>query len=50
MSRVTEGRMEEGGEGRSGARSDEPEARSEVRWSARRKEEVVLRLFARRVA
>ena len=40
MSRVTEGRMEEGGEGRSGARSDEPEARSEVRWSARRKEEV----------
>ena len=45
MSRVTEGRMEEGGEGRSGARSDEPEARSEVRWSARRKEEVVLRLL-----
>ena len=45
MSRVTEGRMEQGREGHSGARSDEPEARSEVRWSARRKEEVVLRLL-----
>ena len=45
MSRVTEGRMEEGQEGRSSARSDEPEARSEVRWSARRKEGVVLRLL-----
>ena len=44
MSRVTEGRMEQG-RGHSGARSDEPEARSEVRWSARRKEEVVLRLL-----
>jgi len=30
---------------RSGARSDEPEARSEVRWSARRKEGVVMRLL-----
>ncbi len=45
MSRVTEGRMEEGEDGRSSARSDEPEARGEVRWSARRKEEVVLRLL-----
>jgi len=45
MSRVTEAGMEEGREGRSGARSDEPEARSEVRWSARRKEGVVLRLL-----
>ena len=45
MSRVTEGRMEEGQGGRSSARSDEPQARSEVRWSARRKEGVVLRLL-----
>ncbi len=45
MSRVTEGRMEEGHGGRSSARSDEPEARSEVRWSERRKEGVVLRLL-----
>ena len=45
MSSVTEGRMEEGQEGRSSARSDEPQARSEVRWSARRKEGVVLRLL-----
>jgi hypothetical protein len=37
--------MDAGREGRSGARSDEPEARSEVRWSARRKEQVVLRLL-----
>jgi transposase len=44
MSRVMEDRMEQG-QGRSGARSDEPEARSEVRWSARRKEGVVLRLL-----
>jgi hypothetical protein len=36
---------EEGQEGGSSARSDEPEARSEVRWSARRKEGVVLRLL-----
>jgi transposase len=45
MSRVTEDGMEQGQGGRSGARSDEPEARSEVRWSARRKEGVVLRLL-----
>ena len=45
MSRVTETGMDEGQEGRSGARSDEPEARSEVRWSARRKEGVVVRLL-----
>ncbi len=45
MSRATEDRMEERQEGRSSARSDEPEARSEVRWSAPRKEEVVLRLL-----
>jgi len=37
--------MEEGEDSRSGARSDEPEARSEVRWSARRKEGVVMRLL-----
>jgi hypothetical protein len=37
--------MDEGQEGRSGARSDEPEARSEVRWGARRKEGVVVRLL-----
>lgn len=38
--------MDADGEGgRSGARSDEPEARSEVRWSVRRKEGVVLRLL-----
>ena len=45
MSRVTEVCMEEGKGSRSGARSDEPEARSEVRWSARRKEGVVMRLL-----
>jgi len=45
MSRVTETGMEEGQEDRCGARSDEPEARSEVRWSARRKEGVVVRLL-----
>ena len=45
MSRVGEAGMDAGREGRSGARSDEPEARSEVRWSARRKEQVVLRLL-----
>jgi len=45
MSRVTEAGMEEGKGLRSGARSDEPEARSEVRWSARRKEAVVMRLL-----
>ncbi len=37
--------MEEGKGVGSGARSDEPEARSEVRWSARRKEGVVMRLL-----
>ena len=45
MSRVTEAVVEEDQGGRSSARSDEPEARSEVRWSARRKEGVVLRLL-----
>jgi hypothetical protein len=45
MSRVTEAGMEEGEGSRSSARSDEPEARSEVRWSARRKEAVVMRLL-----
>lgn len=37
--------MEQGQGDRPSARSDEPEARSEVRWSARRKEGVVLRLL-----
>ena len=46
MSRVTEAGMDADGEaGCSSARSDEPEARSEVRWSVRRKEGVVLRLL-----
>jgi transposase len=46
MSRVTETAVEDvEGQGRSSARSDEPEARSEVRWSARRKEGVVMRLL-----
>ena len=45
MSRVTEAGMGEGQGSRSSARSDEPEARSEVRWSARRKEAVVMRLL-----
>ena len=45
MSRVTETGMDEGQVGRCGARSDEPQARSEVRWSARRKEGVVVRLL-----
>jgi hypothetical protein len=45
MSRVTEAGMEEGEGSRWSARSDEPEARSEVRWSARRKEAVVMRLL-----
>jgi hypothetical protein len=44
MSRVTEVGMEDvEGQGRSSTGSDEPEARSEVRWSARRKEGVVRR-------
>ena len=37
--------MEEGQGSRSSARSDEPKARSEVRWSVRRKEGVVMRLL-----
>jgi hypothetical protein len=37
--------MGAGQEGRFGARSDEPEARSEVRWGARRKEGVVVCLL-----
>ncbi len=45
MSGIKEVRMEEAQRGRSGAPSDEPEARSEVRWSVRRKEGVVLRLL-----
>ena len=45
MSSVVEAGMVGGEEGSSSARSDEPEARSEVRWSARRKEGVVLRLL-----
>ena len=46
MSRVGEAGMDADGEGgRSSAGSDEPEARSEVRWSVRRKEGVVLRLL-----
>src|SRR5438876_1147698 len=45
MSRVREVRMEAVEERRSGARSGEPEASREVRWSARRKEQVVLRLL-----
>src|SRR3954462_13099182 len=49
MSGVMEGRMEgRGGEGersRSGARDGRPEGGREGRWSARRKEEMVLRLL-----
>ncbi len=45
MSSVTEAGMAGAEEGSSSARSDEPEARSEVRWSARRKEGVVMRLL-----
>ena len=49
MSGVMEGRMEgRGGEGersRFGAPDGRPEGGREVRWSARRKEEVVLRLL-----
>ena len=43
MSGVMEAGMEK--DRGSGAPSGEPEARREVRWSARRKEEVVLRLL-----
>lgn len=45
MSRVREVRVEAVEEPRSGAPSGEPEASREVRWSARRKEQVVLRLL-----
>jgi transposase len=49
MSGVMEGRMEgrggESGRVRSGAPDGRPEGGREVRWSARRKEEVVLRLL-----
>jgi len=37
--------VENGSGLRSSVRSGEPEARGEVRWSVRRKEEVVLRLL-----
>jgi len=45
MSSVTEVGMAGAEEGFFSARSDEPEARSEVRWSAWRKEGVVMRLL-----
>src|SRR5262245_52109734 len=45
MSGVREVRVEAMEESRSGAPSAEPEASREVRWSARRKEQVVLRLL-----
>jgi len=49
MSGVMEGRMDgssgEGPSGRSGAPDGRPEGGREVRWSARRKQEVVLRLL-----
>ena len=45
MSGVREVRMEAVEEPRSGAPSGEPEASREMRWSARRKEHVVLRLL-----
>src|SRR3954468_18304096 len=49
MSGVMEGRMDDGSDGgrraRSGAPDGRPEGGREVRWSARRKEEVVLRLL-----
>jgi len=44
MPGVREVRMEAVGKRRSGAASGEPEASREVRWSAHRKEQVVLRL------
>src|SRR3954470_10663223 len=44
--KVVAGALEESNEGsRSGAASGRPEGGREVRWSARRKQEVVLRLF-----
>jgi transposase len=45
MSRVREVQVEAVGELRSGVPSGEPEVSREVRWSARRKEQVVLRLL-----
>ena len=45
MSGVREVGMEEGSGLRSGAASGEPEASREVRWSAHRKEQLVLRLL-----
>src|SRR5580765_3239622 len=45
MSGGREARMEAVEESRSGAPSGEPKASREVRWSARRKEQVVLRLL-----
>ena len=45
MSSVREAGMAGAEEGSSSVRSDEPEARNEVRWSARRKEGVVMRLL-----
>src|SRR5215213_6471527 len=49
MSGVMEGRMDGSGDeqrsGRSGAPDGRPEGGREVRWSARRKQEVVLRLL-----
>ena len=45
MSSVREAGMAGADEGSSSVRSDEPEARNEVRWSARRKEGVVMRLL-----
>src|SRR3954469_16384300 len=48
MSGVMEGRMDDGGDdrsGSSGAPDGRPEGGREVRWSARRKQEVVLRLL-----
>ncbi len=45
MSRVMESRMDGEKESRSGVPDGRPQGGREVRWSARRKEEVVLRLL-----
>ena len=45
MSSVMESGMQDGSGSRSGAPDGRPEGGREVRWSARRKEEVVLRLL-----
>src|SRR3954451_1557677 len=45
MSGVMEGPMDRSSGSRSGAPDGRPEGGGEVRWSARRKQEVVLRLF-----